>query len=75
MTFTAEEYKQFLDSDLWNEIKDYLIEERESAKEELSSLDFSDPKANVQAVKFQAMIESINSMVEKVLSMGDDDNG
>ena len=69
MSFTKEELAGFLDSDLWKEIEEYMVEEKETAKEELSSLDFSNEKSNIQAVKIQAKIESIDLLIDKVQTM------
>lgn len=66
---TKEEMGAFLDSDLWKELEQYLQDEKEVAREELSTIDYSDPKSNVQAVKQQAKIEAIDSVLDRVQTM------
>lgn len=66
---TKEEMGAFIDGELWKEISDFLEEEKEVAKEELSTIDFSLPISNVQAVKLQSKIEVVDSVLDRIETM------
>ena len=72
MTITKEEIYDLLESDVWKEIEAELKEEQTEAKELLCQLDFSISTTTLEAVKYQAKIEVIDQLFEKVESLKED---
>ena len=72
MTFSKEELSELLESELWKEIEADLLEEQAEAKEQLCGLDFSIPTTIFEAVKYQAKIEVIGQIFNKVSALKED---
>jgi hypothetical protein len=64
-----EDIKDFLESEIWKELQQYMIDEREEAHNDLAQLNFSDTESNLMAVKYQAKIEIMDMIIDKILTM------
>lgn len=66
------ELAELLEGEVWQTIEADLKNEWEEAKELLCGLKFSDPSSNLEAVKYQAKIEAISQIFDKVSALKED---